>query len=131
MTASGGLSISVCHGAHIPPYEQVRAQLAELIATGALRQGDRLPSVRQLASDLGLANNTVVRAYRELETAGLVRTRRGSGTRVIAPSDAAAAKARLAEHARSYALAVRRLHATDEEALAAIRHALATQPPTA
>ncbi|WP_240136385.1 GntR family transcriptional regulator [Streptomyces sp. MUM 178J] len=130
MTASGRLSISVSHGVHVPPYEQVRAQLAELIATGGLGRGDRLPSVRQLASDLGLANNTVVRAYRELETAGLVRTRRGSGTRVIALPDADDAKARLAEHALSYALAVRRLDATDEEALAAIRHALATQPPS-
>ncbi|MDH2392554.1 hypothetical protein QCN29_28005 [Streptomyces sp. HNM0663] len=72
----------------------------------------------------------MVRAYRELETAGLVRSRRGSGTRVIALPDADDAKARLAEHALSYALAVRRLDATDEEALAAIRHALATQPPS-
>lgn len=82
---ANGLSISVSHASPVPPYEQIRAQLADLISVGRLGQGARLPSVRQLASDLGLANNTVVRAYRELETAGLVRSRRGSGTQVIAP----------------------------------------------
>lgn len=89
-------------------------------------QGARLPSVRQLASDLGLANNTVVRAYRELETAGLVRSRRGSGTQVIAPPAATDVKVKLAEYAHSYAAAVRQLDATDEDALAAVRHALAS-----
>jgi DNA-binding transcriptional regulator YhcF (GntR family) len=119
--------IIVNHALPIPPYEQVRAQLADLIAVGRLRQGDRLPSVRQLASDLGLANNTVVRAYRELETAGLVRTRRGSGTQVVAPASIADSKEKLAEHARLFAAAAGRLSATDEEALAAIRHALASR----
>ncbi|MFE3906664.1 GntR family transcriptional regulator [Streptomyces sp. NPDC059153] len=70
-----GISISVNHASPVPPYEQLRVQLADLISIGHLTQGDRLPSVRQLASDLGLANNTVVRAYRELETAGLVKSR--------------------------------------------------------
>ncbi|MFF3892559.1 GntR family transcriptional regulator [Streptomyces sp. NPDC001812] len=118
-------SLRVNHASPVPPYEQVRAQLADLISVGRLRQGDRLPSVRQLASDLGLANNTVVRAYRELESAGLVRTRRGSGTQVVAPAAATDSKAKLAEHARAYAAAVGRLGVSDEEALAAIRHALA------
>ncbi|PWI08906.1 GntR family transcriptional regulator [Streptomyces sp. NWU339] len=119
-------SIRVDHASPVPPYEQVRAQLADLISVGRLRQGDRLPSVRQLASDLGLANNTVVRAYRELESAGLVRTRRGSGTQVIAPTAATDSKAKLAEHARTYAAAAGRLGVSNEEALAAIRHALAS-----
>ncbi|MFC5954053.1 GntR family transcriptional regulator [Streptomyces pratens] len=119
-------AIRVNHASPIPPYEQVRAQLADLIAVGQLRQGDKLPSVRQLASDLGLANNTVVRAYRELESAGLARTRRGSGTQVIAPAAATDSKAKLAEHARTYAAAARQLGASNEEALVAIRHALAS-----
>uniref|UniRef100_A0AAU3GX76 GntR family transcriptional regulator n=1 Tax=Streptomyces sp. NBC_01401 TaxID=2903854 RepID=A0AAU3GX76_9ACTN len=123
---ANGLSISVSHASPVPPYEQIRAQLADLISVGRLGQGARLPSVRQLASDLGLANNTVVRAYRELETAGLVRSRRGSGTQVIAPPAAADGKAKLAEYARAYAAAVRQLDATDEDALAAVRHALAS-----
>ncbi|HYN66871.1 MAG TPA: GntR family transcriptional regulator [Ornithinibacter sp.] len=68
-----------------PPYEQLRRQLADLIGSGALSPGDRLPPVRQLAADLGLAPGTVARTYRELERAGYVRSRRGGGTRV-APS---------------------------------------------
>lgn len=65
-----------------PPYEQLRRQLADLIETGRLGAGDRLPPVRQLAADLGLASGTVARTYRELESAGLLVTRRGGGTRV-------------------------------------------------
>ena len=65
-----------------PPYEQVRRQIAGHIATGALRAGDRLPTIRALAGDLGIAANTVGRAYKELEAAGLVETRRRTGTSV-------------------------------------------------
>lgn len=65
-----------------PPFEQVRRQLTLLVETGRLVAGERLPSVRQLAEDLGLATGTVARSYRELEAAGLVTTRRGAGTRV-------------------------------------------------
>lgn len=76
----------------VPPYEQIRAQLAALIVTGRLAEGDRLPTVRQLATDLGLAPGTVARAYRELEAAELIRTRRGAGTRVAAPPPARPAR---------------------------------------
>jgi DNA-binding transcriptional regulator YhcF (GntR family) len=123
---ANGVSIRVVHPSARPPYEQIREQLADLISVGRLRTGDKLPPVRQLASDRGLANNTVVRAYRELEAAGLVRSRRGSGTQVIAPAAAADAKAKLQEHANTYAASARQLNATDEETLAAIRHALAS-----
>jgi len=68
-----------------PPYEQLRRQLAGLIGSGTLAPGDRLPPLRQLAADLGLAVGTVARAYRELESAGLVSSRRGGGTRVTDP----------------------------------------------
>ena len=73
-----------------PPYEQLRRQLADLVGNGVLSPGDRLPPVRQLAADLGLAPGTVARTYRELEQAGFVRSRRGGGTRV-APHPPAAA----------------------------------------
>lgn len=63
-----------------PPYEQLRRQLAGLILRGELAAGDRLPPVRQLAGDLGLAAGTVARAYRELDAEGLVMGRRGGGT---------------------------------------------------
>lgn len=65
-----------------PPYEQLRRQLATMIGDGVLPRGGRLPPLRQLAGDLGLAVGTVARAYRELEAAGLVVSRRGGGTRV-------------------------------------------------
>lgn len=125
MTA-GPLAIRVDALTPVPPFEQIRAQLADLISVGRLREGDRLPPVRQLASDLGLANNTVVRAYRELESAGLVHSRRGSGTRVSAVTASTDARDSLADHARAYTAAVRNLGLTDADALAAIRHALAT-----
>ena len=67
----------------LPPYEQLRRQLAALIEGGELVAGDRLPPLRQLAADLGLAVGTVARTYRELEAAGLVRSRRGGGTTVV------------------------------------------------
>jgi len=71
-----------------PPYEQLRRQLAALITDGTLAAGDRLPALRQLAGDLGLAVGTVARTYRELEAAGLVQSRRGGGTRVTASAAA-------------------------------------------
>lgn len=69
----------------VPPYEQLRAAIAANIATGDLAPGSRLPSVRQLAVDLDLAPNTVVRAYRELEHAGLLAIRRRRGAFVVGP----------------------------------------------
>ncbi|MBJ6641761.1 GntR family transcriptional regulator [Streptomyces sp. DHE7-1] len=80
-----GAAIRVDTTGPVPPYEQIRAQLADLIGTGRLAEGERLPTVRQLAADLGLATGTVARAYRELEAASLIRTRRGAGTRVAPP----------------------------------------------
>jgi GntR family transcriptional regulator len=77
-------SITVDVTSGVPPYEQIRGQVASLIAAGALPAGTRLPTVRDLAADLGVAVGTVVRAYRELETAGLVVSRRRTGT-VVAP----------------------------------------------
>jgi DNA-binding transcriptional regulator YhcF (GntR family) len=67
-----------------PPYAQLREQLTTMIRTGVLAEGHRLPPIRQLANDLGLAPNTVARAYRELEAAGLLQTRGRHGTEVAA-----------------------------------------------
>ncbi|MGA7205433.1 MAG: GntR family transcriptional regulator [Specibacter sp.] len=63
-----------------PPYEQIQSQIASLIAVGELREGTRLPTVRSLAADLGVAAGTVARAYKELEAAGAVSTNRRQGT---------------------------------------------------
>ncbi len=63
-----------------PAYEQVRAQVGGHIRAGTLPAGTKLPVVRALAADLGVAVNTVARAYQELEREGLVTTRRRVGT---------------------------------------------------
>lgn len=78
--------LSVDPGASTPPYEQIRRQLIEQISTGELPPGAKLPAVRRLASDLGLAPNTVARTYRELEVAGYVQTRGRNGTIVTGPA---------------------------------------------
>lgn len=71
-----------------PPYEQVQTQISSLIAVGELPPGTRLPTVRSLAADLGVAAGTVARAYKELEAAGLVTTNRRQGTVVAARESA-------------------------------------------
>jgi GntR family transcriptional regulator len=110
----------------VPPYEQIRRQISDLIVAGVLTDGTRLPPVRQLAVDLGLAVGTVARAYQELEAAALVTTSRGGGTRVVGVSGPAPSHrvALLAARAQAYVTEARRLGAADEEALAAIRTAL-------
>ncbi|MFP3460229.1 GntR family transcriptional regulator [Arthrobacter globiformis] len=83
--------ISVDLGSATPPYEQIRLQISALIAAGGLTAGTRLPAVRSLAADLGLAAGTVARAYKELEQAGLIETRRRNGTVVVGlPANSAA-----------------------------------------
>ncbi|HUS41173.1 MAG TPA: GntR family transcriptional regulator [Ilumatobacteraceae bacterium] len=67
-----------------PPYEQIKAEIIRLIADGSMPLQYRLPSIRQLAGDLGVAPNTVARSYRELEDDGFVRSRGRRGTTVIA-----------------------------------------------
>lgn len=70
----------------VPPFEQLRQQLADQVGDGTLPPGSQLPTVRRLAADLGLAPNTVARTYRELEQAGLVRTAGRRGTVVAHPA---------------------------------------------
>lgn len=84
------MDITVDAASAIPPFEQVRDQIAALILSGDLADGAKLPPIRQLAGDLRLAAGTVARAYAELEEAGLVASARSKGTRVIgqAPLDA-------------------------------------------
>lgn len=64
----------------VPIYRQIIEQVKYAISRGELEPGDRLPTVRQLAVDLSVNPNTVVRAYRELEIAGVLDTQQGSGT---------------------------------------------------
>jgi GntR family transcriptional regulator len=64
----------------LPLGEQIRTEIRDAIARGEVRPGESLPTVRQLAADLGINLNTVARAYRLLESEGLVTTIRGRGT---------------------------------------------------
>ena len=64
----------------VPFYRQIIEQLKFAISRGQLSPGDRLPTVRQLAVDLSINPNTVVRAYRQLEIEGVIETQQGSGT---------------------------------------------------
>ena len=65
-----------------PPTDQIRDQIGGLIASGQLAADERLPSVRQLAKDLGVAPGTVAKAYKALEADGYLTARTGGGTRV-------------------------------------------------
>ena len=76
------LQISLNQSEGTPLYHQLLRQIKHLVATGRLAPGDELPPVRVLAQQLVINPNTVVRAYRELEAAGLVYSRQGSGTYV-------------------------------------------------
>ena len=111
----------------VPPFEQLRARLAQLIAAGQLAPGTRLPTVRQLAGDLGLAANTVARTYRALEADQLIDTRGRHGSFVAERPRASPARdrrARLYEAAAAYVLPARSVGAADDDVLDAVRRAL-------
>ena len=104
------------------PYEQIRAQISAQARSGALPVGYKLPTVRGLAESLGLAANTVAKAYRALETDGVIETRGRNGTLIAAAGSAAEREAATA--AQAYAERVRRLGLSESDALAAVRDAL-------
>ncbi|MFJ6087290.1 GntR family transcriptional regulator [Streptomyces sp. NPDC092369] len=104
------------------PYEQVRAQISEQARAGVLPVGYRLPTVRGLAESLGLAANTVAKAYRALETDGVIETRGRNGTFVASAGSAAEREA--ASAAQAYVDRVRRLGLDEAAALVAVRDAL-------
>jgi DNA-binding transcriptional regulator YhcF (GntR family) len=106
----------------IPPYEQLRTQFMADLQSGELAAGRRLPTVRKLAEDLGLAPNTVARAYRELEADGFIETRGRNGSFVSAQGDAAEKQAQ--EAARAYADRIRKLGIPRAQALTYVTGAL-------
>jgi DNA-binding transcriptional regulator YhcF (GntR family) len=110
-----------------PPYEQIRAQIATMIGAGTLARGAHLPPIRQLAADLGLAANTVARAYRELENAGLVVSRVRHGTTVSGTGRSltrAEIRRRLVDGAAAYAALARQLGVDPDQAEAAAHRAI-------
>jgi len=103
------------------PYEQLRGQIAEEARAGRLPVHYKLPTVRGLAEQLGLAANTVAKAYRALEEDGVIETRGRHGT-YIAAGDARARE--VAAAANTYVDRARRLGLDREGALAAVEEAL-------
>jgi DNA-binding transcriptional regulator YhcF (GntR family) len=100
-------------------------QLLALVSGGALAPGTRLPTVRRLAEDLGIAPNTVARSYRELEADGVIETRGRNGSFVAARGDAAERQAQ--EAAAFYAARIRQLGLSPDAGLALATAALRDQ----
>jgi DNA-binding transcriptional regulator YhcF (GntR family) len=110
----------------VPPYEQLRQQVTALVRAGVLTPGTRLPAIRQLANDLGLAGGTVARAYRELEGDGIVNTHGRHGTVVADRGPAAAGPQRqVLAAAIRYVREVTGLGLGVDDAVAAVRAAYA------
>ena len=109
-----------------PPFEQVRRQILDAVRTGRLEPGARLPTVRGLADDVGLATNTVARAYRELERDGIIETHGRSGSFISANNDTALHQATLA--ATAFAQRIQQLGVSSEEALDLVTRALTRHP---
>ena len=106
----------------VPPFEQLRVQILDAANDGRLAVGTRLPPVRALAARMGLAVNTVARAYRELEQAEVVTTRSRAGTVIAAAGDNG--KRRVAEAARIFADSVRANGLDPKEAMTYVETAL-------
>lgn len=105
-----------------PPFEQVKTQVMERTRNGDLAPGDKLPTVRGLADELGLAATTVARAYRELEQDEVIETRGRKGSFVSAVGDPVHKQAQLA--AIAYADRVKSLGLDADEALSIVKAAL-------
>ena len=121
------MRVSVDTSSPVPAYEQIRAQVTALSESGALTAGTRLPPIRQLATDLGLAPGTVAKAYALLERAGVASSHRRRGT-VISDRGTLDPQRQLSElhrAAAAYARTARLLNVDDRTALAAVEDAFA------
>ncbi|MFC8045919.1 GntR family transcriptional regulator [Nocardia sp. NPDC057353] len=121
------LEFEITHDSAVPPYEQLRIGVVAQVRSGALTAGTKIPTVRALAGQLGLAPNTVARAYRELEADGVLETRGRQGTFIASSGDPTRDLAGRA--ATEYVAAIRRLGLDDRSALRYIRSALEAAPP--
>lgn len=114
------MNLAVDPSSGVPPFEQVRDGIRAQVDAGDLDAGFRLPPVRALADELGLAPGTVARAYKELEALGVVETRGRAGTFVAGSG----VERSLRAAASSYVASVRPLGVSDSEVLDAVRRAL-------
>ena len=106
-----------------PLSEQLSSAIAERIRRGSLAAGTRLPTVRALAEDLGLAPNTAAKAYRALETEGMVQGRGRRGTFVSGRLQPAKADSLLDDAARAFVARAHQLGVSDADARGAVRRA--------
>jgi len=125
-TPGDDVNVVIDGASSTPVHEQLSEQIGRMVLGGLLSPGTRLPSIRQLANDLGIAPGTVARTYRELEAAGVVRTRRPQGTFVNARRPAARESA-LQQLAQRFVDQARQLGASSEQACQAVDRAF-TQP---
>lgn len=109
----------------LPVYEQIREQVTRMAVLGTLPAGTRLPTIRQLAADLGLAKGTVAKAYAILESSAVVESRGHKGTFVLEPdhTEPADAAADLRAAAEAYVVSARQSGRGVEEAIAQLRSA--------
>ncbi|GAA2226742.1 GntR family transcriptional regulator [Herbiconiux moechotypicola] len=96
-----GIAVEIDPSASTPPFEQLRVRMRDAVESGELAAGARLPTVRALAGELGLAVNTVARSYRELEADGVIETRGRLGSFVS--TTGSPARRELQRAARAYA----------------------------
>lgn len=112
----------------VPLYLQLMEQVKHAIDTGAIRAGEQLPSVRQMAEDLMINPNTVARAYRELEHEGIIELKHGSGAFI---QDSMVARAKLMQKAQNVVdAAMDRLesfHLTEDEIRRLVENALGSR----
>lgn len=108
----------------VPLFEQLRSQIERLIVSGSLRPGAKLPPIRHLASDLGLARGTVNKVYEALARDGLVETAGRHGTIVLDGARATTTADDLAAAADTLAVVVRQLGLADDAAHRALDGAL-------
>ena len=120
------LKIQLDFRSRVPIYVQIVEQVRRQVESGELKPGDQLPTVRQLATDLRINFNTVARAYRLLDEAGLISTQQGRGTYIWErPTPEAIQELRqksLEELSREYLKEIKSLGYSPAEAFEALRH---------
>jgi GntR family transcriptional regulator len=113
------MDVTIDFRSGVPIYIQIMEQIKDRLATGLLQPGDQLPTVRQMATDLRVNFNTVARAYRLLDEAGVISTQHGRGTYILGetPPEAIEQLRRqaLQELTRRYINEARRLEFTPKE----------------
>ena len=132
--ASKNIPLQLDFRSGIPIYVQIMDQIRQMVASGDLKQGDQLPTVRQLATDLRINWNTVARAYKLLDEAGLISTQQGRGTYIWEePTEETMKqlkKKSLEELARTYLNETHRLGYSLEDAIEELKHIQTTGTQT-